>query len=87
MMNSTEKCRILDEKASHKKYERFKLQWMLDHGYTLKDLLSELEELRQESDPGTSLESIFDDWEFGYGFGSEIWPCFDEYMEVEGAEQ
>lgn len=70
-----------------KKYEQFKLQWMIDHGYTLKDLIHELETMRQESDPDMSLESIFNDWEFGYGFGSEIWPCFGEYMECEGAQE
>lgn len=67
-----------------KAYERFKLQWMLDHGHTLKELVQELERLREESDPDMSLEAIFADWEFGYGFGSEIWPCFQEYLECEG---
>ena len=66
------------------KYEQYKLQWMLDHGYTLKDLIAELEKLRQESDPDMNLESLFKDWEFGYGFGSEIWPCFGEYLNAEG---
>ena len=70
-----------------KEYERFKLRWMLDHGFTLKDLIQELDKLREESDPDESLESIFADWEFNCGFGSEIWPCFQEYLECEGAEQ
>ena len=70
-----------------KEYERFKLRWMFDHGFTLKNLIQELDKLREESDPDESLESIFSDWEFGYGFGSEIWPCFQEYLECEGAEQ
>lgn len=68
-------------------YERFKLQWMLEHGYTLIDLIHELEMLRCESGPEISLESIFQDWEFGYGFQSEIWPCFDEYMDCEYQEK
>lgn len=46
-------------------YERFKLEWMLAHGYTLKNLIDELEQLRKES-PELSLESIFHDWEFEY---------------------
>ena len=54
-------------------YERFKLEWMLTHGYTLQHLEAELEKLREES-PDMSLPDIFADWEFGYGFGSEIWP-------------
>ena len=35
-------------------YERFKLEWMLAHGYTLQDLVAELEKLREES-PDLSL--------------------------------
>lgn len=80
-----EKTEMVDY-ASEKeqKYEQYKLQWMLDHGYTLKDLIAELEKLRQESDPDMNLESLFKDWEFGYGFGSEVWPCFGEYLNAEG---
>ena len=46
-------------------YERFKLEWMLAHGYTLQHLVAELEKLREES-PDMSLPDIFADWEFGY---------------------
>lgn len=70
-----------------KKYEQFKLKWMLEHGHTLKDLIDELEELREESDPDETLQDIFDEWEFGYGFGSEIWPCYEEYLDCEGAAE
>ena len=60
-------------------YERFKL------GYTLKNLIDELEQLRKES-PELSLESIFHDWEFEYGFNTEIWPCFEEFLDCEYRE-
>ena len=70
-----------------KKYEQFKLKWMLEHGHTLKELIDELEELREESDPDETLQDIFDEWEFGYGFGSEIWPCYEEYLDCEGAAE
>ena len=30
-------------------YEQFKLEWMLAHGYTLQDLVAELEKLREET--------------------------------------
>ena len=66
-------------------YERFKLEWMLAHGYTLKNLIDELEQLRKES-PELSLESIFHDWEFEYGFNTEIWPCFEEFLDCEYRE-
>lgn len=34
-----------------------------------------------------SLPDIFADWEFGYGFGSEIWPCFEEFLDCEYKER
>ena len=64
-------------------YERFKLEWMLTHGYTLQDLVDELEKLREESPDLLSLHDIFADWEYGCGSGSEIWPCFEEFLDCE----
>ena len=66
-------------------YQKYQLQWMIDHGFSLKDLIHELDELREESDPDMSLESIFADWEYGYGFSSEIWVCESEWEECEGS--
>lgn len=64
-------------------YEKYKLMWMLAHGYSLKDLIKELQDALDESDEDLSLQSIFEDWEFGIGFGSEIWPCYNEFLETE----
>lgn len=69
----------------NKKYEIFKLQWMLDHGYTLSDLIHELQLLQNKSQDD-SIKTLFDDWEYGYGFGSEIWPCYEEWLDCEGSE-
>lgn len=63
-------------------YERFKLQWMLDHGFTLRDLVEELEKSRAEA-PELPLTEIFADWEFDSGFSSQIWPCFEEFLDCE----
>ncbi len=57
---------------------------MIDHGFSLKNLIHELDKLREESDQDEDLESIFADWEYGYGFGSEIWGCEAEWRECEG---
>ena len=70
-------------KLANAEYERFKLRWLLDHGFTLENLICELERLRKESGPDASLSTIFADWEFEYGFGSQIWPCFDEFLDCE----
>lgn len=64
-------------------YERIKLQWMINHHYTLTNLMDELETLRQDSEPDTSIPELFCEWECDRGFGSEIWPCFDEYCDCE----
>lgn len=73
---------IEDVEAARAVYEKFKLEWMLDHGYTLKNLIDELEKQREEC-PDLTLDSIFRDWEFNFGFGSEIWPCFWEFYHSE----
>jgi len=69
-----------------KAYEKFKLQWMINHGYTLTDLINELEKMRHEEDD-MALQTLFADWEYGFGFSSEIWPCFEEYLECEYLEE
>lgn len=73
-----------------REYERYKLYWMLAHGYTLKDLVEQLQyaidEETEAFEPRTSFQSLFDSWEFGVGFGGEIWPCFNEYIDELEAE-
>jgi hypothetical protein len=59
-------------------YEKYKLDWMLRHGYTLTQLINELAYYMEEAND--DLETVFDVWEFDYGFGSEIWVCFDEFI-------
>lgn len=71
-----------------RQYEQFKLQWMIDHGYNLKDLIAELQAMVDEdldgTDVPTTLKSLFEDWEFGIGFTrGSIWPCFEEWMQNE----
>jgi len=68
------------EQDTLRAYEQFKLQWMIDHGFTLSDLMEELDKM-QEENPDATVSSLFDDWEYGYGFASEVWPCYEEFME------
>lgn len=68
-----------------KAHEFFKLWWMMTHGHTLKELMERLEEQREE-EPETTLQSLFDDWEYGIGFGGEVWPCFEEFLGCEYRE-
>lgn len=64
-------------------YEVFKLQWLINHKYTLSDLMSELEMIRTNNDEEMTIPEIFSHWEYGYGFSSEIYPCFEEFLDVE----
>ena len=59
-------------------YEKYKLDWMLHHGYTLDNLISELSDCMEEANE--DLPVVFDVWESDYGFRSEIWVCFDEFI-------
>lgn len=68
-------------------YEIFKLQWMIDHGYSIRDLIARLEAMieedENESGIRTGLQSLLQDWEFGIGFDGAIWPCCQESLENE----
>ena len=78
---------MLENHHARQAYERFRLQWMIDHGYRLEDLVLKLESMimedENESGVQTDLLSLFEDWEFGIGFNGAIWPCFDEFLENE----
>lgn len=69
-------------------YQKYQLQWMIDHGYSLQDLMRGLTEF-QYDDPedsdriSTPISELFNEWEFDRGFGSEIWACEGEWREVE----
>lgn len=65
-------------------YEKFQLQWMIDHGHSLRELMEELQSLQyddpEDSDQiSTPIAELFAEWEAERGFGSEIWPCEAEY--------
>lgn len=62
-------------------YEKYKLDWMLSHGYTLKDLVSELSYYIEESNEDCA--TVFDVWESDYGFNGEIWVCYEEFLDNE----
>ena len=75
-------CDLHDPKQA---YEIFRLHWMIDHGYGIPDLIKNLESMieedQNESSVRTSLQSLFQDWEFGIGFDGAIWPCYQEFLE------
>ena len=55
-------------------YQKYQLQWMIDHDHSLDELIDELD--KQQTDMSEEQVSmIFKDWEKNVGFGSEIWAC------------
>lgn len=85
----TEDKEVSDDRAK-KAFERFRLQWMLDHGYTLSDLVECMEVMIHEDEQDglhTKFSELFERWEFGVGFVSgAIWPCYDEYLQNEALQ-
>lgn len=80
-----------------KAYERYKLHWLMTHGYTLNDLIKELQSVVIDgNDPGEldsvtltkdELSTIVVDAmsyvENEGGFGGEIYACLDEFRGAE----
>jgi len=61
-------------------YEKYKLDWMIGHGHTLEELMCELD-LMQEEEDSLTVSTLYKDWEYGFGFGNEIWASYDEFMD------
>lgn len=60
-------------------YERYKLQWMLDHGYLLTDMVKAV--LRHtDTIAGIDFEEAYKLWELESGFNSELWVSYDEWI-------
>ena len=76
---------MLDLHDPKQAYVIFRLQWMIEHGYGILDLIKNLEAMieedQNESGVRTSLQSLFQDWENGIGFDGAIWTCYQEFLE------
>ena len=80
-----------DAGGKEQAYELFKLWWMIVHGKTLKDLMTELfklqcEELDAKGETFYFADHFYEEWERERGFGGSIWPCFEEFGETEYVE-
>lgn len=69
-----------------KDYEKYKLQWMLEHGYTLSDLLEKLAKIINEEMNVTNgnahvyIDEAFEIFEKEQGFkNSKIWASKEEW--------
>lgn len=68
-------------------YEEYRLNWMIEHGYSLPRLIRELARLQEECPNDMTIEELWDLWEDEYGFNGELWVCFDEWKQYEGSEE
>lgn len=65
-------------------YERYQMVWLLSHGYSISDLIDELnnvwknDDQREEVSPGIAF-NIFEE----VGFRSEIWGSYEEFLDNE----
>lgn len=69
------------ERVFQRAYSSYQMVWMIDHGFSLGDLLAGLQEFvsEEEDDGGQDLKSAFDQWVLERGFGGGIWVCEDEF--------
>lgn len=73
-------------------YEKYKLEWMVEHSVTVDELMRELDNYRieceQNGDEFDSITQLMDSWEAdSNGFDGEIWACYDEWQDNEFFEE
>lgn len=73
-------------------YEKYKTEWMTEHGITIDELMRELDNYRidreQDGEDFDSISQLMGIWEMeGNGFDGEIWACYDEWEDNEFYEE
>lgn len=71
------------KRSRTQRYHRYQLQWMMEHGLAISDLVDELEKARKDPDAAEDLQTVFVDWEFDSGFGGQLWACENEWEECD----
>lgn len=65
-----------DSKTS---YENYQLQWMMNHGYSLRDLMQSMDEYYDDKYIiGRSFDNLFTEWQNESGFNQELWGSKEE---------
>lgn len=71
------------EEIQHIGYEAFKLNWLIQHGYTAADILAKYSDYWGEVESDEEGMNDFWNWLNDTGFNGEIWPCFKEFLDHE----
>lgn len=66
-------------------YEAYQLRWMLEHGKSIRDLITAIYDFMALSECDNIIDGYFQ-WEAEEGFGSEIWACQSEWEKNEGED-
>ena len=64
-------------------YEKFQYQWLIDHGYSLRDVIKALDKYQTTM----NLLTVFENWEYEQGFAGQIYPFEDEYYDNKCLEE
>lgn len=60
-------------------YENYQLKWMMDHGYSLRDLMQSMDEYYDDKYiVGRTFDDLFTEWKNENGFNQELWSCKEE---------
>lgn len=60
-------------------YENYQLKWMMDHGYSLGDLMQSMDEYYDDKYiVGRTFDDLFTEWKNESGFNQELWSCKEE---------
>ena len=73
-------------------YEKYKTEWMLEHGITMSEFVRVLDNYRTEQEQDgaefNSIEDVLDSFETdSNGFDGEMWACYDEWEQNEFFEE
>ena len=65
-------------------YQKYQLQWMIDHDCSLDNLIDELTCCQMDwAENNEYVQDIYDAWERNIGFNGMIWACHDEWEKCE----
>lgn len=67
-------------------YQKYQLQWMIDHDHPLDELVARMAEYQVDCNELGQVDEIFNEWEYNVGFGGEIWVSYLEWKLNDGAE-
>ena len=63
-------------------YNKYIVDWMLQRGYTIQDIIFKLSDI-QNSNSTYTIEECFDDFEICTGFNGQVWVSYSEFLDYE----